>query len=361
MLRKPDKPPYGNTGAQNTYPESLRACVDWAQGTFPQGYPPLRVIEVLGIPEDLFMEMDRGAYGYRRCLRFGNISIYFDGKESMGTHFEMTGQGCRLFEKVSKNGWDYFFYTVLRDGHFTRLDVAIDDFEGYFTIGQVIDSCRKGLVSSKFKKAINIESVYLDDGRTCGQTVYFGSPTSRIKVRFYDKLNERIQAGKTIENGIKFWNRTEIEMRDERANEFAEYLMMDYRLEKLVKGVLRNYLLFRKKGTDSNKSRWPVAKWWENFLGDVEKLRLARVAPDRTVEKIDAWIHRQVKKSLAILFKAYDSDLYYLTRIIAKGLEELTDYDKAIIQAYKEMIDRHKNEKSPQSETIDTETQAAMG
>lgn len=37
----------------------------------------------------------------------------------------------------------------------------------------------------------------------------------------------------------------------------------------LVKGVLSNYLNFLVKSpTDSNKARWSVAPWWNEFLGN---------------------------------------------------------------------------------------------
>ncbi|MNJ26032.1 Replication initiation factor [compost metagenome] len=339
VQEKMTSPRIGNTGAQNTYRDGLRALVDWVSATFPDSTPLDKIADVLGIPFMLFVQMDRGNFGYRKQYRFGHIALYYDGNPGMGVHVELSGQGCREFEKLTTNGWDYFFQYIRLYGHFTRLDVAIDDFKGYFTIGQVVDNVRKGLCSSRFKKAITIESNLIADGSSAGQTVYFGSPSSRIKVRFYDKLNERIQAGKEIEAGLEFWNRTELELRDERADLMAEEILNADCLGDTITAVLKNYINFKRKGTDSNKSRWDDANWWQIFLGDVEKLRLTHVAPDRTVTRIKNWIERQTPRSLAVLFRALGEDYYYLQELIEKGLEQLTDQDEAIISAYIEMQD----------------------
>ncbi|WP_459595079.1 replication initiation factor domain-containing protein [Campylobacter jejuni] len=336
-VKSASSPPSGNTGAQNTYRDGLRALVDWVSATFSDSTPPEKLADVLGIPFSLFVQMDRGNFGYRKQYRFGHIAIYYDGNPGMGIHVELSGQGCREFEKLSRTGWDYLFQYIRLYGHFTRLDVAVDDFKGYFTIGRVVDYVRKGLCSSKFKKAITIESNLIADGSSTGQTVYFGSPSSRIKVRFYDKLNERLQAGKDIEDGIDFWNRTEIELRDERADLMAEEILNAECLGDTITAVLKNYINFKMRGTDSNKSRWKDAKWWQDFLGNVEKLHLTHIAPDRTVTRIKNWIDKQTPRSLAVLFRALGEDYYYIQTLIEKGLEQLTEEDDAIITAYLEM------------------------
>ena len=44
--------------------------------------------------------------------------------------------------------------------------------------------------------------------------------------------------------------------------------------------------------TDRKKSRWESKKWWSDFLGDCEKIKLSQVAPDPTIEKIGNWIEK---------------------------------------------------------------------
>ncbi|MCG2963535.1 replication initiation factor domain-containing protein, partial [Escherichia coli] len=87
---------------------------------------------------------------------------------------------------------------------------------------------------------------------------------------------------------------------------------------------LKYYLRFLVKGKDKNRSRWKTAPFWDKFLGGVEALRLAEVAPDRTVEKTVNWISNQVAPSLAVMFEAFDGDVDLLMRFIKEGKERLT-------------------------------------
>lgn len=331
-------PPYSNTGAQNTDANTLRACVDWVQGTFQKISSHDEVIEILQLEKNQFVEMETGMLGYKRQLRFGNIVILSEGRENMGVHLIMSGQGCREYEELRPGNWFNLFRDILRLGKFTRIDLAIDDFAGYFTVRKLSRKLKEGLCRSKFKSAKRIENIIIEDGQTKGETLYFGSGSSRIKIRFYDKLQERIAAGKEIEKDIKHWVRSEIQARDERANILATFILAGEPIGDIAAGILKNYVAFLDRGSCSNKARWPFAKWWDKFLGDVEKIRLTEVAPDRTVEKARAWIDHQVRKTLGMLFLAYDSDLHWLIDVLNSGMDDLTEKEMKIIERYKEAL-----------------------
>lgn len=349
VVRIDQVPPYGNTGAQNTRVESLRACVDWVEATFMKIFSWQDVVRVLGLNEHDFLEMERGLLGYKTQHRYGEIVILSDGKPNMGIHLIMSGQACREYEELIPGKWFDLFKQILLLGKFTRLDYAIDDFAGYFTVRQLSRRIKQGLCRSKFKSTVRIEKIQIDDGKTNGETLYFGSAQSKIRVRFYDKYAERIAAGKDIEDGVEHWVRTEIQARDQRADAMAAFYLAGEKVGDIAAGVLRNYINFLDKGTCSNKARWPVAKFWENFLGEMEKLRLTEVAPDRTIERSRKWIDTQVYKTIGMLFYAYESDLNWLVDVINRGLEDLTEKEFAIIDRYKQQM---KNKKPIDQEKI---------
>ena len=87
------KPPYTNRGAEMTIPPENRSLIDWAGFTLKMSNPR-DVVYLLGLDPDLFAPFPFGFSGYRKSLRCGNISIYYEGREDMGCHVEMTGQGC---------------------------------------------------------------------------------------------------------------------------------------------------------------------------------------------------------------------------------------------------------------------------
>ncbi|MCG3056041.1 replication initiation factor domain-containing protein, partial [Escherichia coli] len=115
----------------------------------------------------------------------------YDGSENMGVHLQMSGQGCREYEALNKKKWkELFFDFICYNAKFTRLDVAIDDFQGYFTIGSIERKVKDRLLTSKFKKARTMETILIESGKGEGKTIYFGSSQSSIQVRMYEKNHE---------------------------------------------------------------------------------------------------------------------------------------------------------------------------
>lgn len=336
-MRNDSRPRTCNTGAQNTSETDLRACVDWVQATFKIVKPDQLINDVLGLKIEDFQEAN-GQFGYQKCKRLDNISIFYDGSEGMGIHLQMSGQGCRLYEALTKyeNPWVSIFSVFLRlKASFSRLDVAVDDFEGYFKIDQVVKKIKKGELVSKFKKARSMESIEIKTGDSKGMTIYYGSAKSRIQIRMYEKNFERENAGYELEKDVTCWNRTEVQARNERAQSIAEIIANDGEVGDVVKGILSYYLRFTVKGKDMNKARWKTAPFWEKFLGNVEKLKLTKKAPDRTVERMEQWLEKQVAPSLAVLMEAHDGDVGKLYKMITQGNTRLKDKDHEMVARFK--------------------------
>lgn len=334
-----DMPPYTNRGAQNTEGLALRSCVDWVQATFKCFTSPHELIELLGFEISNFYDTKNGKYGYSKGKKMGNITIYYQGTPEMGIHIEMSGQGCREYEELQILTWSQLFLEFFKyEANFTRLDVAIDDFKGYFSIPALISKIKKGQLVSKFKKAVEMNTIDIGSGDTKGTTIYYGASSSRVQIRMYQKNHERQNKGFELEQGVEVWNRTEIQLRDERADTMAVLIATEYKeLFQLTAGVLRHYLRFvnQPSNGDTNKSRWKTSPFWIKFLDGVEKLRLSEVAPDRTVQRTFNWVSKQVTPSLAILFHAFDGDMDLLTSLVVEGSERLSDKDKNMIVQFK--------------------------
>lgn len=331
------KPPYCNTGAENTERHALFALVDWVSCTFPYAQDVQEILNILCLPEKDMREMPHGLHGYKQMLICGNIRVMYDGNDNMGIHVEFSGQGCREYESYNLLTWSELIKRVTdRGGHFSRLDVAIDDYKGYFTIQSLIRRSKRGLCRSKFKKARYMETIELSDGSTGGATIYFGNPSSRIKIRMYEKNFEREQKGFDVEEDVHIWNRVEIEAKKERAQILA-LLIMEERLPlgSIICGVLKNYVNFvDKHPTDPNKARWEVSKFWKKFLGDIEPIRLTEKAPDRTIQRVENWIDKQVTPSISLLFLAGVLNHENLQEFLSEGLDRLTEKDIIILEQF---------------------------
>ena len=224
-------------------------------------------IDLLGLNyEGIEWEQTKGAFGYRDRLYWEKISIHYNGREDMGILLEMSGQGCRAFESFGSGDYQAFFDEVFENPeevHLTRLDVAFDDHEGLLSIDQLCDDSRNAEFISKFKSG-NVTYGLIDDP---GKSVTFGSRSSEILIRIYDKAAER-----GFTDG-RHWVRVELQLRRDRA---LAFLNDEAELGDRFRGVLGNYLRFidEPDGEDSNRWRWPMKSYWAQLLDGVQRVVL---------------------------------------------------------------------------------------
>lgn len=331
-----EQPPYSNTGALSTFQGGLIACVDWAEWTFKKFYSVYDVFELLGIESDSFVQMEYSRntrYNVGYYCKDADVEVYAEGKkEGMGIHVKITGTGCRQYENLDLLSWTELFNLILLcEGTFSRLDLAIDDivFKGqkpYFKLSTLRKKQKAGEISSIMKTTDFRESHKIGDGSSKGKTVYIGSEQSNVRLRFYEKHHERRNKGHEIKEDIEYWNRTEIQLRDENAQSAAYHIVShDGDVGSVTSGLLKRYCRFCIKGDDSNKSRWKTAPFWEKFLGDVEPLHLSKAVQEMTIERRKRWMETQTTRTMAVLFNTYGMD--YIVDLIEQGSEKLTDLD----------------------------------
>lgn len=303
--------------------------IDWLRFTvIPEDQQRQFLTTWRGEPDD-WTEQNSGHMGYRRCYRSEGVSIYYDhAEEGRGICFDISGKGCRRLEEAGRvavgAGWTNLLrlLTETPGVNITRLDAAIDDRKGLVDLERVQQCIDTGLVVSRFKSAYGINKQSLSTGEGCGKTINFGSRVSNLMVRMYNKAAEQ-----KLDTG-EHWTRVEVEAKDENAVALAMALAEAgaHEAGSVVAGVLRNYLTFRERSdTDTNKSRWLVVAWWDEFLQGVAALRLAVAKQEPTLERLRAWVEKQVAPTLALLFDrevgCYGRSL--LDVLVAGGVERL--------------------------------------
>lgn len=200
---------------------------------------------------------------YRSGITFHGVSIWYDGiRDNMGVCVNMSGQGCRAFETFGSGDWGTLIWFIVNDPftfNVSRIDAAYDDHTGILDIEQLRSDVDSGYYVCRSKQW---EVQYGSEGTT----LYFGSEKSDIMLRIYDKAAERGLDG-------QHWIRVELQLRRKRAEHFALHVFKsDYDTGKVFSGVLVGYLAFKEPDGDSNKSRWPVAKYWIELLGSLESI-----------------------------------------------------------------------------------------
>lgn len=338
----------------------LICLVDWLQFTIKTESLDA-VYKILGIDDSEFSEMPTGLYSYKKRKACGNIWVMYDGMPDMGIHVQISGQGCREYETYHNGNWFELFKMLIEIGaNVTRLDIAIDDIcfneaKPYFTVRQLIRKAKRGECRTKWKSGIRQEKFDFGSGKSKGDTLYCGSNSSLIQLVIYEKDHERKNNDIEIEENLTTWNRCELRLYDDRADEAVQWVVRGYPVGKLAFGILSNYINFVDRTNDTNKARWPVSKFWRDFLNDAEKLSLARKAPDKTIESKMTWIDKQVKPTLAEIWIALGSPGEdFFVDIINEGLERMNETQWQRAQDYKLRMDEIKQkEKEHQKKRIE--------
>lgn len=266
---------------------------------------PESIMELLGLTGVSWQLMEKGRNGYRQRYFFENISILFDGQESMGVCVDMSGTGCRAFESYTSSGW----LVLLRhlhespgDYNITRLDMAFDDHTGLLDIDVLRDDTDDHHYVSR-SRAWKVEY------GSAGTTIYHGSPKSNMYIRIYDKAAEQAaKAGDPTAFEDVHWIRVELQMRDEIALGFVSGLMTTP-VGDQFRGVLHNYLRYVVPTKDTNMSRWDLAPYWAELLEGVGKIR-CWTAPgvEYTVWNLSNYVINQAGNALDCYLRIFNYD-----------------------------------------------------
>lgn len=286
---------------------------DWLSFT-SKTHTPEELIAALGLSSCPWQKI-KGAHGYRDRKYFSCISIHYNGRDDMGVWVEMSGQGCRTFETLSRVGWDALF-SFIDTNHLkiTRLDVAFDDHSGILNIRDIVEDTQEGNFVSKSDYWETVLS-------SKGSTVQIGSPQSKVLVRIYDKARERRCPEDT------HWVRVEIQLRDDRAIQFTKIPMS---IGEAFSGVLLNYLRYViPDDTDTNKWRWMMRPYWMDMLEVLTPIRIY-TAPgmDYNIDRCREYVVNQAGNAIDCLIRIY-------------GLNE-----------FKAMVDHRPTSKNPKYEAL---------
>lgn len=314
----------------------LSCCIDWISFTITAHKSIGEVLAMFGFNFQDFYECEKGANGYKRMLLLygSNLRVLFEGNDNMGVHFDVSGSAVGDLVEYYKLGvsedtpWDtkaididmrviaHMFDRILQYGHFTRLDLAIDN-KGriYYRPAELYQICKSGRCVSKFRSCDLRESNSFSFKIT-GCTCYMGKRTSGVFLRVYDKQLEHNAKCRDDEEPIMYeWVRWEIELKDERAQMAVEHILSGASVGEVCVGVLANYfrvIVF----DDSNKSRCSTDIKWAQFIEDIQPLRLYVQHEEKTLEDKKNWIMRQVAPTLTGIIIANYGDISFLTEHI---------------------------------------------
>ena len=293
-----------------------KIVIDWLSWTCKKFEDVTELLHYYNFQDMDFSELPKGQFGYLKSIMATDtkIRINYEGREDMGINIIISGSSCRLLEGMGFNLVELLLLVVANESVITRLDIALDSYTNL--IEKIVRKYDKYEYVSKFKSTKKIENK--KGSKSDGVTLYFGSRTSDIMLRIYDK-----QAEQKTE---KPWTRIEFEIKKEYTKDIAK-LIDEKGLGETFKGLLSNYLNFVVR-RETNVSRSRVCPWWKKLIQDIDKIKLYREPKVKTVEELKTWIKKQVSPSLATIVQ---SDLGY-------------DFiDEALKDGARRMKDKHYN------------------
>lgn len=332
-------------GNSVTLANGLAVSVDWLSFTVMSTLDPVDALDLFGFVLDDFTQLEKGARGYKSMYRFNGGSFYMlcNGNDNMGVHFDISGSAVSDFLygfsetlKVATpfgEGYDIDFDStmmtalldrILSHGHITRLDIAIDDIGcSYFTTDDVVRMYDNTQIVSKFRSMRNITDSEAPGVRT-GHTVYFGSRTSDIFLRVYDKRLERNRSLSQEDTNTP-WVRWELELKNSRAVSAARMLIAGIPLGTVAVGILGHYMRMIVLD-DVNRSRCSSYPLWESFIDGISSLRLTVPRCKTTLDDKRSWLKRQVMPTLAAVVLADGGSLEFIEGNLENGLNRMSRY-----------------------------------
>ncbi|WP_061219502.1 replication initiation factor domain-containing protein [Leptospira weilii] len=265
------------------------------------------------------------------------------------------------------------------NGRFTRIDLALDDYEGHLNLPHIYEMLNRKHVAtrfrgfSKFEAPVNLVqtgSLFRDHkiGKH-GCTIYIGAfRGSNTFVRIYDK---KLQVGP--ECAWPVWNRLEFQLTHQAADQYCnptwnvdpetgEILNTNERFpdprrarfeDRSFPKTAYYYLKFleptyiQKENnlghyylSEKEKRFWIPCKWWTNFLRTSQGQSIGLPKNESGLENIDNWLKTQASGAAYLLTEFYGEE--YLNDFLEKGKERF-ERNKKYQTILKDAEEKRKN------------------
>lgn len=273
---------------------------------------------------DLQFTYRHGFNGYDDAWIKDGITICMGGCDTIMV--QMSGQGCRLYESVNRS-FDWLELIKVVQGfqrhNFSRLDIACDTFD-LLSMTKLMQYTLQQRYVSRFN------DYFVGQGNK-EESIMFGSPKSRMRLRIYNKTLERAQQLGTFEDVPENWIRLEFQLRDESADSFIDAWKSVNDISLAYFGIMNNQLRFVKK-REQNLMRSVTVPWWAKFTKYSGKIAMAyKGGLEYNLQSLNRYVFGQAGSSIKAWLQMHDNDLNRLHEMVKD--KKLNERQENLLQA----------------------------
>lgn len=300
----------------NTYvgSQGLSLWLDYLGISFKMRTPEMLIKIFFDDRIELFTKRDSGRYGYNVAYSFGGlpfITIY-GKRDSPESFIDLSGSGIRLMEMLLIGQgfvWSNFLKRALDNGgKATRIDFAFNDMSRMFEISDLYQKLMADEYTQKFRN----DPQYHVDGKNGGATIYFGSRSSEVFFRFYEKDKEQAKKHFVEPEAIPVKNRYEIELKQNRAQTMIEHIAKGQDIASELLAYFRDYLQFYSRSvvglTKKEIAKLDIWQPWKVFLDEASIVDFETEPREVSLDRSLAWFKNQVAPTLKALIACYGRD-----------------------------------------------------
>jgi len=263
----------------------------------------------LGCEPGDWIFLDKGLYGYRKAmLGPANAQIWWDAPGRQDLHVSLPGKACQVAGEKRLRG--FMKWALGHGGKAARCDVNMDDYRRVIEPGPALEEIKGPNAVTHARSWLVQHGGDVGCEELTGITVYVGAPSSRQRLRIYDKGLES--------NGELDCVRWELQARAEAAETLVRQLAAgDW--PTVIRARLMAFIDFRDADSSSEVEKRVRLTWWEKLMMGVKKGRVYLPKPVKTIEQVHNWVRDSIGPSLALLVMGNGGDMEFMTNIVDYG------------------------------------------
>lgn len=278
---------------------------------------------IFGIGELEFAQR-RGLYGYDVGYIKEGITLCWGNADTIMV--QMSGHGCRMYESLPNSlGWPDLLRLVqnFQQYHFSRLDIACDTFDT-LSMAKLMQFTLQQRYVSRFN------DYFVGQGNK-EESIMFGSPTSRLRLRIYNKTLERTRELGGSEDVPPNWVRLEFQLRNEAADSYIKSWQSTGNISTAYFGMMANQLRYVKERNEANPQRSQIISWWAKFLDHADKIPMAyRGGLEYNLQSLNRYVFGQAGSSIRAWLEVNGNDHTRLADLVQH--KKLNERQKSLIE-----------------------------